>query len=270
VVGGVRRGGRERVMLMQRARRLASVAVAASLAVTGLAACRSAPDVAVYFGSAAQISVAEVQRVVEDARDRLQAARDAATQDDPAAGASAEAQAPIDVPFDGPEVVGTMVGHEVITRIARQRNVALPGQLPLDRAAQSLGLPADAEYVKIYTETRLLFELLMQSASPAQTTDTDLRAVFQVFEDTGQMQPGTTYESFKSQVPQQALETLGRAISVRNDVQTQLGELDVRVNPRYEPAEISVYAEPGPNNETLSLVSVPLADMSSAPVTDAA
>jgi hypothetical protein len=254
-------------MPMQRARRLASVVVAASLAVTGLAACRSAPDVAVYFGSAAQISVAQVQRVVEDARDRLQAARDAATPD---AGASAEARVPVDVPFDGPEVVGTMVGHEVVTRIARQRNVTLPGQLPLDRAAQSLGLPADAEYVKIYTETRLLFEQLMQSATPAQTTDADLRAVFQVFEDTGQMQPGTTYESFKAQVPQQALQTLGRAISVRNDVQAQLGELDVRVNPRYEPAEITVYAEPGPNNETLSLVSVPLADTSSAPVTDAA
>ena len=48
---------------MQRVRRLASVAVVATLAVTGLSACRSAPDVAVYFGSTAQISVAEVERL---------------------------------------------------------------------------------------------------------------------------------------------------------------------------------------------------------------
>ena len=74
-VGRVGIPGRERVMRMQRARRLASVAVIATLGVTGLSACRSAPDVAVYFGSASEISVAEVQRVFDDARTKFDAAK---------------------------------------------------------------------------------------------------------------------------------------------------------------------------------------------------
>ena len=83
------------------------------------------------------------------------------------------------------------------------------------------------------------------------------------------MQPGTTFEQFKRRCSPRGLQTLGRAVSVRNEVETQLDQLDVLVNPRYESAEISVYAESGPDNETLSLVSVPLADTES-PVTDAA
>jgi hypothetical protein len=258
-------------MPMQRARRLASVAVVATLAVTGLAACRSAPDVAVYTGRSATVTVAEVQRIWDDARDKLTAARDEAAANGEQAGASAAASAPVEVPFDAPDVVSTLVSHDVVTRLARAQNVTLPADLPLDRAGQSIGLPGDAEYTRLYTETRLLFDQLMQKATPAQTSDADLRAVFKVFEETpGAMPAGTTYEQFQQQVPQEALQTLGRAVTVRDQVQQQLDQLDIRVNPRYDSAEISVYAEPGPNNETLSLVSVPLAGTDTAPVTDAA
>ena len=266
-VGAVRPGGRERVMPMQRARRLASVAVVATLAVTGLSACRSAPDVAVYFGNAEEVSVAEVQRVVNDARTKLTAARDAAAAEQ--AGASAPAQNPVQVPFDGPDVVSALVSRDVVTRIAQQRGVALPAQLPLDEVAQSLGLPADAEYVRLYTESRLLFNELLQKATPQEAADADIRAVFEVFEATGAMQPGLTYEQFRQQVSPEAIQTLGRAVAVKKDVQAQLDQLDVRVNPRFEASEVAVYTEPGPNNEPLSLVSVPLTDTGTAPVTDA-
>ena len=266
-VGAVRHGGHERVIVMQRARRLASVAVVATLAVTGLSACRSAPDVAVYFGSAAEISVADVQRVVTDARTKLTAAQQAAAAEQ--GGSPAAGQGAVRVPFTGPDVVSTMVSRDVVTRIARERNVALPAQLPLAEVGQSLGLPADTEYVRLYTETRLLFNQLMQNATPQQASDADVRAVFKVFEATGAMQPGLTYEQFRGQVSPEAIQTLGRAVAVRQDVQAQLDKLDVRVNPRYEPSEVAVYTEPGPNNEPLSLVSVPLADTGTSPVTGA-
>jgi hypothetical protein len=269
-VGGVRRNGRERVIGMQRVRRLASVAVVATLAVTGLAACRSAQDVAVYFGSGSEISAAEVQRVYDDARTKLTAAQEAANQSGQEAGAAAEAPATVQVPISGPDVVSAMVSRDVATRVAQQRNVALPAQLPLDEVAQSLGLPADTEYVRLYTEARLLFNLLLQNASAGPADDAAVRHVFDVFEATGAMQPGLTYEQFRSQVSPQALETLGKAGNVRNDVQAQLDELDVTVNPRYASSEIAVYTEPGPDNKPLSLVSVPLAGTNSAPVTDAA
>ncbi len=277
-VGAAGRGGRERVLPMQRVRRLASMAVVAALAVTGLSACRSAPDVAVYFGSAAEISVAEVERVVNDARTKLTAARDAAAAEQAGArdaaaaeqaGASAPAQPPVEVPFTGPDVVSALVSRDVVTRIAREQNVALPAQLPLAEVAQSLGLPADAEYVRLYTEGRLLFNQLLQKATPQPASDEEVRAVFKVFEATGAMQPGLTYEQFRQQVSDQAIQTLGRAVAVKQDVQKQLDALDVRVNPRFESSEVAVYTEPGPNNETLSLVTVPLADPATSPVTDA-
>jgi hypothetical protein len=265
-VGRVGREGRERVMPMQRARRLASVAVIATLAVSGLSACRSAPDVAVYFGSAAEITLTEVQAVFNDARSKLDAA-----QDQPAAreGSSAPAKAP-GVPITGPDVVSAMVSRDIAVRVAKQRNVSLPADLPLDEVAQTLGLPADAQYVRIYAEGRLLFNQLMQSAKPAQSGDAELREVFEVFKETGAMQPGLTFEQFKGSVSPQAIETLGRATAVRTDVEAKLDQLKVRVNPRFESAEIAIYSEQGPDNKPLSLVSVPLADTDTAPVSDAA
>ena len=121
--------------------------------------------------------------------------------------------------------------------------------------------------VRLYAETRLLFNQLMQNATPQEASDADVRAVFEVFEATGAMQPGLTYEQFRTQVSPEAIQTLGRAVAVKKDVQTQLDQLDVRVNPRFEQSEIAVYTEPGPQNEPLSLVAVPLADTDTSPVT---
>jgi hypothetical protein len=250
---------------MQRARRLASVAVVATLTVSGLAACRSQPDVAVYFGNTSTITVSEVQRIYNDVKSKLETAQDAALQR-PADGAP-----PVKVPVTGPQIVGALVTHDVVSRVAKARNVAVAGRLPLAEAGQALGLPPDAEYLKIYVENRLLLNQLLTTAKPVQASDADVRHVYDVFKDTGAMDPSLTFDKFKQQVNPQALQTLGSAVAVRNDVQAQLDQLDVRVNPRYGPAEIDVYSASGPDNQPLSLVSVPLADTDDAsPVTDAA
>ena len=252
-------------MPMQRARRLASVAVIATLAVTGLSACRSAPDVAVYFGSAKAFTVAYVEGIVNDARTKLTAAQDGAAAQP---GASEPARA-AGVPITGPDVVSALISRGVARAIARERNVSLPADLPLDEVAQSVGLPADSQYVRIYAEGRLLFNQLMQGAKPTQAGDPELREVFDVFQATGAMQPGLTFEQFKGSVSPQAIETLGRATTVRKDVEAQLDQLRVRLNPRFESAVIPIYSEPGPDNKPLSLVSAPLADTGDSPVSDA-
>jgi hypothetical protein len=175
------------------------------------------------------------------------------------------------VPITGPDVVSAMVSRDIAVRVAKQRNITLPAELPLDEVGQSVGLPADSEYVRIYAEGRLLFNQLMQAAQPAAGTgDEELRQVFKVFEATGAMQPGLTFEQFKGSVSPEAIQTLGRATTVRKDVDAQLDQLNVRVNPRFESAEIAIYSEAGPNNKPLSLVAVPLADTDSAAVRDAA
>ena len=60
---------------MQRARRLASIAVVAVLAVTGLSACRNQPGTAAQFGGTT-ITQADVDKVYTDAQDKLTKAVD--------------------------------------------------------------------------------------------------------------------------------------------------------------------------------------------------
>lgn len=258
---------------MQRARRLASIAVIAILTVSGLTACRQQPDVAVYFGDDPTILVSEVQALFDNAQDKLKAVQDAALQQQEDAGGAQPSEPPaaVQVPITGPDIVGVMVGNDIALRLARAGNVTVPAELPLAEAGQSLGLPADAGYLKLYVENRLLFNQLIQRAKPVEPAEADIRHIYDVFEATGQMDPGLTYEKFKSSVSPQALQTLGSALAVRNEVQAQLDELHVKVNPRYETAQIDIYTENGPDNKPLPLVSVPLADTAdAAPVTDAA
>jgi hypothetical protein len=267
-VGGVRRWERERVIGMQRARRFASVAVAACLTVGGLAACRSEPDVAVYLGSGAKVTVSEVQRIYDDARTKLDAQQKSAAQPGQA-GASAPAAAPGAVPIDGPDIVDAVVGLRVVRQLAQASGVATPSPLPLAEVGQSVGLPADAEYVRLYAEGRLLFAALLQKATPGQASDADIRHVFDVFAATGAMKPGLTYQEFRSSVSDQAIQTLGRAITLKKQVEDQVHQQGIRVNPRYGSSSIDVYSEAGPDNKPLSLVSVPLTDAADSPVQDA-
>jgi len=240
---------------MQRARRLASVAVAAALTVGGLSACRSAPSVAAYLGSD-EISTAQVQRIYDDAESKLTAA--------PAAeGASAP---PAELSITMPDVLGAMISHKVVTAVAQARNVKLPADVPLQEIGASLGLKADAEYVRLYGESRLLLNELLQAAQPGTPPDSDVQHVFEVFAATGQMKPGLTYQEFKSSVSPEALQTLGRALNVKKDVQAEADKLDLRINPRYGAAEIPVYVENGPDNKPLNLVSVELTDADDSPV----
>jgi len=273
-VGGVRPRGRERVIGMQRARRLVSVAVAACLTVGGLSACNEEPDVAIYRSAGPKTTIAEVQRIYDDARTKLVAQQASAAQPDASVtppGASDAALAPVEVPITGPDVVDAIVSREVANRLAQANNVTLDSPLPLAEVGQSLGLPADAEYVRLYAESRLLFAKLLadEDLKPVQATDADVRHVFDIFAATGAMKPGLTYQEFRSSVSDQAIQTLGRAIAIKQQTQTQVDQLGLRVNPRYGSSEIAVYTEAGPDNKPLALVSVPLTEADSSPVLDA-
>lgn len=250
---------------MLRARRLASVAVAAALTVGGLSACRSEPDVAAYLGSAGKISLDQVDAIYDDARDKLAAQQAQAG----AQGAPDTALAPLEVPISGPDIVGAMITREVVSRAARAANVTLPPQLPLAEAGQAIGLPADTQYVRLYAESRLLLNQLLQNAPASNPPDADVRRVFEIFEATGAMRPGLGYEEFRGSVSPEALQTLGRAIAVKQQVQAEADKLDLRINPRYGTVEIPVYTETGPDEKPLNLVSVSLADDDAAPVVDA-
>ncbi|GGK91814.1 hypothetical protein [Mangrovihabitans endophyticus] len=248
---------------MPRARRLVSAAVVAAFTVTGLGACRSEPDVAAYLPSGA-ITVDQVQSVYDDARDKLtaQAAATAAQQ-------GGDAARPVTMPITGRDVLNTMVSRRVLGEVAKKHNVTVPGQLPLDQYAQRLGLPSDARYVRTYVEVQGLLYNLTQKVQPANPSDDDVREVFRRLQATGAMQPGLTAEQFSSGISPEAKQTLASAVAVRNEVRQRVTDSDIRVNPRYEPAQIDVYTEQGPNGKPLPLVVVDLPDASGPlPVTD--
>src|SRR4051794_33905678 len=94
--------GRERVMTMLGARRLAPSAVVASLAVARVSACRSEPSVAAYLGND-RIAESRVQDVWDEANDAVAAAGVQAGQ----AGQPGEA-AP--TPITRADVVRALVG----------------------------------------------------------------------------------------------------------------------------------------------------------------
>ena len=175
------------------------------------------------------------------------------------------------MPITNRDVLNTMVSREVLGEVAKTKNVTVPADLPLAEYAQRIGLPADSTFVRTYVEVQGLIFGLTQAVKPATPTDDDVRGVFERLKATGAMQAGLTAEQFSAGISAEARQTLGSAISVRNEVQAQVDKSNVRVNPRFDPAEIDVYSEQGPDGKPLPLVVVDLANSEgSVPVTDVA
>src|SRR5690349_10209192 len=152
-------------MAMQRARRLASVAVVASLAVAGLSGCRSEPTVAAYVGDT-KITEDRVNSVYDEA----QAAAVPAQQGEEPAPQLTRAQ-----------VVRTLVSGEVLGAVAKARNLKLPADIGVDQAASDLRIAPSAEYVRLYATAKAYVTLLRQDApTTGEPADADLHQVFDV------------------------------------------------------------------------------------------
>lgn len=244
-------------MAMQRARRLASMAVVASLTVAGLSACRSEPSVAAYVGDSTRITEKRVQEIWDDARTSL-----------------SEAGAQGTVPISRGDIVRTLVSADVMTEVAKRENVTLPTNLPLGDYATQLKLPEQAEYVRLYAESDALIRLLRERAgasasSGAQPSDDDLRTVYDTLREAGEVDPSLPFEQFKTQLPADNLQLVITSAAVRDEVAAAAGDLKIKVNPRYQPLQISVLDFQTQQGQLRPLVTVPLgAADAGAPVID--
>ena len=247
---------------MQRARRLASIAVVASLAVAGLSACRSEPSVAAYVGDSGRITEARVQEVWDDARQALTEASAA----QPAASAG-----PAAMPITRADIVRTLVSADVLAQTAQRQNVTLPGTLPLGDYATQLRLPESAEYVRLYAESDARIRLLREKAqqNAPNPSDDDLRAVYDVLIENKEIDASATFEQFKANLPAENLTLVKTAAAVRSEVAEVADTKSIAVNPRYQPTTIPVLEFQTQNGELRPLVTVPLGNNSgSAPVID--
>nr|WP_221376736.1 hypothetical protein [Actinoplanes polyasparticus] len=246
---------------MHRARRLASIAVVASLGLSGLTACRSEPSVAAYVGDDTRITEKRVQEVWDDAFAAVQTAN-----------ADAEASAPpATLSITRADIVRTLVSNNVLTEVVQRESVTAPAELPLGDYATQLRLPQDAEYVRLYAESDALIRALRTKvqAAAADVTDDDLREVFDVLLSAQEVPAGTTFEQFKTQLPAENLALVKTAAAVRAEVAETTDAMKITVNPRYQPLTIPVLEFQTQNGALKPLVSVPLgATPDGNPVTD--
>ena len=249
---------------MQRARRLASVAVVAAVAVTGLSACRSQPDVAAYL-AAGNISEGRVQQLYTDARDQ-QAAAAAAAAKSPTP-APTDPAAPSKLTLD--TVLDTLISHQVLMTLAQRHNVQIPSPLPLAEYAKLLDLPENSEYVKLYVEVDGLQYALNQGGQGGPLTDSDLSDILNRAKAERLADPAETPQQFGAGLTDANKKVLGTAVALRNEVRDEVNQQHLRLNPRYQPFDIPVFTQRSEAGAAQVLVAQPVGNSkASVPVTD--
>jgi hypothetical protein len=246
---------------MLRARRLATAVVVASLTVGGLSACRSEPTVAAYMGDTARVSEQQVQEIWDEAYDAL--------AENPATPAEGEQAKPVQVPFTRADIVHALVTRELLGRVASQHGVTLPAQMPYEEGATQIQLPADLQYVRLYVDNLVLRNELMEEVrTNTPPADDDLRLVYDALAANGGVQPGQTFETWKSeQVTDQNRQVVATAAVLRDEIEAVAEDLSVKVNPRYQPYEVNLLKVEDGNN-SLDLMNAEFGDDQSVPVAD--
>jgi hypothetical protein len=255
-VGGVRHTGRERVNVMQHARRLASTAVVAVLAVSGLSACRAEPDVAAYLGDGKTISEKRVEGVYDQARDELTDAREQAQQKQ-AGGASAQSVPPVQVPFKQKDVLNALLTVQLLEQAAAAHGVQPAAEPSVDQVAQGSSFSPNWEYTKLYARTFQLRAALLPKVAPAELTDADLRPVYERLL-AGSGGQSTPYDQFKSQLSAENKQALQQSIGLRNELRKIVEDDDVKLNPRYGDQQLVLLSAQAGNAD------VPLVELSLA------
>jgi hypothetical protein len=243
-------------MAMQRARRLVSVAAVASVAVAGLSACRSAPSVAAYVGPA-KITDARVDAVFDDAHDKLVAA------------AAQQSGKPVTMPITRADVVRTLLSAQVLEQVAKQHNLTLPADLGIADYANSVHIPENTEFVRLFAQTDAYVKLLRQDVKSApEPSDADLQQVFDVLASTGQIAAGSSFADFKAQLPAQNKQLVQTAAAVRKEITDVSNKMDIKVNPKYQPVGVPVLQFQTNDGQVRPLISAQLGPEDAAPVTE--
>jgi hypothetical protein len=250
-------------MPMQRARRLASIAVVAALVVGGLSACQAEPEVAAYVGSLGTITAAEVTQVFDQAEKKLTAARDEMLQkqqqqqSQAGPSASAEPLPPVQVPFKQQDVLNAMLTLDILEQVAATHHVQPAAAPTVQQVAEATSYSPDWEYTNLYTRTYQLRSALLEAVTPVELTDAELRSVYDKLSAAAPSEVGP-FEQFKSQLSEADQKTLQQSLALRDEVAKVVAAENVKPNPRYGTQEL-VLLSARPADKPVPLVSVSLA-----------
>lgn len=243
---------------MRRARRIASTAVVAAIAVTGLSACQQSPDVAAYVGKQS-ISEDRVEEILDQVRDDLTEARSKAAATGEAGGASAGAVSPLVMPIKQQDVVNTLLSIDVLSKAAQAHGVQAAAEPTVDQVAQSRSYSATWEYTKLYTQTFQLRAALQSKVTPATLTDADLRDVYKRLIAGGAADPSTPYDQFASQLSADNKKLLETYVAMRNELQDIAADAKVKLNPRYGNQQVTLLSAQSADGKDVPLVVVSFA-----------
>ncbi|WP_198029026.1 SurA N-terminal domain-containing protein [Actinoplanes sp. N902-109] len=235
---------------MPRARRLASTAVVAILAATGLSACQQSPDVAAYVGDDT-ITQDRVQKIYDQVKDELTAARQQAQQQSSSASGGAAA---LTMPIKQQDVLNTLLSLDVLRRSAQAHGVQAAAEPTVDQVAQSRNFSPSWEFTKLYTETYQLRAALQSKVPPATLTEADLRDVYQRLIAGGAADPGTSFEQFSTTLSDQNKQLLQTYVALRNELQTITTDEKVKLNPRYGNQQVTLLSAQSAQGKDVPLV----------------
>ncbi|MFI5492721.1 hypothetical protein [Actinoplanes sp. NPDC051859] len=244
-------------MTMQRARRLASTAVVAVLAVAGLTACQQSPDVAVY-SAGGKITQERVQGIYDQVQDQLVAERKKAQEQAEAAGTEALPQ-PV-MPFKQQDVLNTLISVDILRKSAKAHGVQPAAAPTVEQVAQARNYSPAWEYTQLFAETYRLRTALQAAVPPATLTDADMRDVYTRLVQGGAADPNIKFEEFSSTLSAENKALLQSYVSLR----TELGEIvkndKLKINPRYGNQEIVLLSAQGGDGKEVPLVVLRLGD----------
>jgi hypothetical protein len=244
---------------MQRARRFASTAVVATLAVSGLAACRSEPGVAAYLGDR-QITVDRVDAVYTDARVKLDAALEKARAAQAGQAGAQPVPDTVALPISRQDVLITLVGQDLIKQYAQSKGVR-PTAVDPASITQEMPLTPDAEFVVALAEYRGYVEALAQAAQPGDVTEADLTDVFERLRDAGALgQQGATatVQQWAGSLNPQQRQVLAQFIGLREDMEKSVGGFRATINPRFGPGELPLLPFNDAQSRLSALIVLPL------------
>ena len=252
---------------MQRARRLASIAVVAVTAVAGLSACRTEPDVAAYIGKST-ITGDRVDAVYADAQRKLDAAVHQARAQQSAAPDPSAPPIPPDVKLaiTRGDVLTALIGADLLGRIAKASNVK-PAEVQAAQVAQQLQLPADAEYVGLYVQYRGYLSALINTAPVGKPTNADMQSLYDRLKAGGALgaEP-ISYKQFAAGLSAQETDAVSRSVGLRDKLAAEIKKENVSVNPRFGVEELPLLPVVLQTGKSINAIGVPLSSGGAAVV----
>ena len=222
---------------MQRARRLALVAVLPLLGVLALAGCRSEPGVAAYVGGT-KYTVEQVDALAAEGRDKISRDYGVVRQ----------------------TVLSWLLIRDVGQVAAKERGLTLQPADAADVVAQN-GLRPNSPLAQLYVDEQAVINALKKSATVVEPTEADQREVYSHLSVGGRQLP--PFDEVRQYLTK---ESIGAELGLRTTLSDLLAAAKVQVNPLYTPL---LYPIPVQIGQVPGFILAPLSGVTTSPVTGA-